>query len=215
MFPPNWFIAFDLVIQLVIAVIAMAVAIYAFRGYNWFRERTMLYLFLAFSLLTFAFFVQGLTLWYAFMAKITLTKVVSPLAVIDLGYWIYYVFQIIAYGLLVYAYGRRLRRFPEGGTLAGLAAGTAGWTVYAFGPLVGLIIVILLFIIVMVQLTHYLTTRSQNSLIVTSSFTFLLIGNIMIMLGNFFDLFYVMGKLLTAVAFLSLVLLLYRLRGPI
>jgi hypothetical protein len=100
-------------------------------------------------------------------------------------------------------------------TIGGLAMGAnAGWTIFAFGPVAGLIIVILLFIIVMVQLTHYISRRTRSSKIVTSSFVFLLIGNMLILMGAFFDLAYVSGKLLTMVAFLSLGLLLYRLRGP-
>jgi hypothetical protein len=215
MFPPQWFIVPDLIIQFVLAMIALAVAVFAFRGYSWFGERTMKYLFLAFSLLTLAFFVQGLTLGYAVLSHITWTRVPAPAAIADLGFWIYYLLQIIAYGLLVLSYTRRLSRSSYVGAVAGLAAGAnAGWTIFAFGFLAEMIIIVLLFVIVMAQLTHYMTKRSSNSLIVTSSFSFLLLGNILILVGIFLDLGYVLGKLLTVVAFLSLVLLLNRLRGP-
>ncbi len=215
MFPPPWFIIPDILIQFIITIIVMAVAIFAYRGYRWFGERTMIYLFLAFSILTIAFFVQGLTLGYAVLAHITWTRVHSPVAIADMGFWVYYCLQIVAYGLLVYAYTRRLKSQPNGFAMGGLAAAaSAGWTIFAFGPVAGLIIVVLLFIIVMAQFTHQISRRSSNSMIVTSSFLFLLLGNILILVGTFFDLGYVLGKLLTMIAFLSLGLLLYRLRGP-
>ena len=48
MFPPHWFLPYDAIFQLMTAVVALAVALYAYGAMDGFSERTLYALFLAF-----------------------------------------------------------------------------------------------------------------------------------------------------------------------
>jgi hypothetical protein len=74
--------------------------------------------------------------------------------------------------------------------------------------------IILLFVIFLSQLTHYSAKSSQNSLIVMSSFLMLLLSHVFILFGNLASLSYVVGKILQLFAFISLLYLVSRMRGP-
>jgi len=206
MLPPGWFLALDVLFQFTTTVIAVGVAAFAYRGFRWMGERTFLFLSLAFCLLAAGFFINGLTLGYAIVVKLTFARAQAPFFIADIGLWAYYILQIAAYSVLVYAYTRKLRSVPT-------AAAVLGGTLFLFGPIAEIIIVILLFVIVLAQIVHYSARKSRNSLIVIGSFLFLLMGNLLILFSTFDSFVYVLGKVLQMVAFFSLVLLLYRLRG--
>jgi len=206
MFPPGWFIVVDVIFQFVTAMIATAVAVFALRGYRWVGERTLFYLFLSFSLLATAFFINALTLSYAIALKLTFARAQAPFFIADIGLWIYYILEVAAYLILAYSYTKRLR-------FTAVNAAILGGSLFLFGPIAEMIIVVLLFIITLAQFSYYSTRKSMNSLIVSFSFLLLLIANVLIIFGTFTSVGYVAGKLIQMTAFLSLLLLLYRLRG--
>jgi hypothetical protein len=109
MFPPRWFLPYDAVFQLVLSLVALAVALYALRGHRYLGERTFFALFLSFLLLSIGMFVNGLTLSTTYLTETSFARAVQPMTVADLGFWIYYLMCIIALSVLLYAYAYRLR----------------------------------------------------------------------------------------------------------
>ncbi len=208
MFPPPWFLPLDIIFQLVTAIVCLIVAAFAFRGYQWIGERSLMFLYAAFSLLAAAFFLNGITMGYALFARLTFARAAAPFVFVDLGFWLYFILQALAYILLAYAYHRRLKDMPSSLALIG------GSLLFA-APLFETLIVLSLFIIVAAQVAHYMTSKSRNSWIVTRSFLLILISQILILFGAFFQIGYVSGKIIQLVGFLSLLALLYRLRGPV
>lgn len=206
MFPPAYFLVIDIVLQLITAGVALAIAVFAFRGYRWIGEKNLLYIYLAFTLLAIAFFASGLTYSYAWLAKITLSENAAPLLVLDIGLWIYYILSIVAYGLLAYAYLRRIRDIPIG-------AAIVGTSLFLAAPPLETILIVLLFAIFLSQLTHYSARKSRNSFVVLSSFLMLLLSHIFILFGNLASFSYVVGKILQLLAFIALLYLLSRMRG--
>lgn len=206
MFPPGYFLIIDIVLQLITAGVALAIAAFAFRGHRWIGERNLMFIYAAFTLLAIAFFASGLTYAYALLAKVTLSVGAAPILVLDMGLWVYYILSVFAYGLLTYAYLRRVREVP-------IAAAIVGTSLFLAAPPLETILIILLFAIFLSQVVHYGARKSRNSLIVTSSFLMLLLSHIFILFGNLASVSYVVGKILQLFAFISLLYLLSRMRG--
>ncbi len=206
MFPPGWFLALDVLTEIVTAIVALIVAVYAFKGFRWIGERSLFYIYVAFSLLSAAFFASALTFAYAWLARLTFAKAAAPFVVLDLGLWTYYGLSVLAFAILVYAYVRQIRELS-------VVAAVAGGSLFFAAPVFESLMVILLFVILIAQLTHYNVKKSRNSMIVTSSFLMLLLSHIFILFGNIESLSYVAGKMLQLVAFLTLLSVLGRLRG--
>lgn len=229
MFPPRWFLPYDALFQLITAFVALAVAMYALKGHQWVRERTLYALFLAFLLLSIGLFINCITLTYAYLFGVSFTSPSDPLSVADMGFWAYYALSMFAYSLLVFAYTLRLRESSmplsmlllvgAGGNGSGGGAGgggggggAAGSTLLTAGPVAELILVILLLIIVISQLAHLMVRRSRYAIMVTLSFLFMLVSHLLIMFSSHEDIVYVVGRVLELTGFLSLFVVLYGLR---
>ncbi len=221
MFPPRWFLPYDALFQLITAFVALAVAMYALRGHQWVRERTLYALFLAFLLLSMGLFINSITLTYTYLSGISFSAASDPFSVADIGFWAYYVMSMFAYSLLLFAYTFRLRESSAvlvGGMLllaagnGGPGGGAAGSSLMIAGPVVELYLVILLIIIVISQLAHLMVRRSRYSIMVTFSFLLILISHLLIMFSSLEDVTYVIGRLLELAGFLSLLGMLYGIR---
>lgn len=225
MFPPRWFLPYDAIFQLITAFVALAVAMYALRGHQWIREKTLYALFLAFLLLSIGLFVNGITLTYTYLMGISFTAPSDHLSIADLGFWAYYAMSILAYSLLIFAYVTRLRRSSivtagmlgagggsGGGGPGGGGGGAAGSTLLTAGPIAELILVILLLVIVIAQLAHLVVKRNRYSMMVTFSFLLLLVSHLLIMFSSLEDTIYVIGRVLELVGFISLLGVLFCLR---
>lgn len=229
MFPPRWFLPYDALFQLITAFVALAVAMYALKGHQWVRERTLYALFLAFLLLSIGLFINCITLTYTYLFGVSFTSPSDPLSVADMGFWAYYALSMFAYSLLVFAYTLRLRESSmplsmlllvgAGGNGSGGGAGgggggggAAGSTLLTAGPVAELILVILLLIIVISQLAHLMVRRSRYAIMVTLSFLFMLVSHLLIMFSSHEDIVYVVGRVLELTGFLSLFVVLYGLR---
>jgi hypothetical protein len=222
MFPPRWFIPYDALFQLITAFVALAVAMYALRGHQWVKERTLYALFLAFLLLSTGLFINSITLAYTYLSGISFSASSDPLSVADIGFWAHYVMSMFAYSLLLFAYTFRLRESSAmlaGGLVllavgggGGNGGGAAGGSLLMAGPVVEMYLVILLLIIVISQLAHLMVRRSRYSIMVTFSFLLILISHILIMFSSLEDITYVVGRLLELAGFISLFGMLYSLR---
>lgn len=208
MFTPRWFMPYDVLIMLVMTAVSMAIAIFALRGFRWVKERSLYYLFMAFVLLAIGFFANGLTLGYDFLQRTGDPNSFQPMAFIDLGYAIYFLCSIVAYGILAYAYFRNVRE-------ASLAAAIFGMLLTSSIPLIECIIIVLLFALVFAQIIHLSIHRSRYSMIVCGSFMLILASHIMMLMSDMAHQdYYVFGKLLQLGAFVMLLAMLLKLRGP-
>lgn len=216
MFPPDWFLPYDAIIQFLTAAVALAVGLFAFRGHQWIKERTLLALSLAFMMLSIGLFVNSLTLTYAYLSGESLARNSTSLGLAGWGLWAYYIMSILAYSVLVYAYSSRLRHTTialAAGGMMGKGNSAAGSAVLVAGPYLELVLIALLLIILVAQLAHLAVKRSRYSIIVSLSFLLLLASHILIMFGSIVEITYVLGRLLELGGFLALLGLLYGLRG--
>jgi len=172
-FPPHWFLPYDAIFQLITAFVALAVAVYALKGHQWVKERTLYNIFLAFLLLSIGLFINGITLAYTYAMDISFTTSSDQLSIADIGFWSYYVMSMLAYSLLIFTYASKLRESKialAGGVGAGGSGGAgggglpggggAGSSLISAGPVMELILVILLLIIVIAQIAHLAVKRS-------------------------------------------------------
>lgn len=211
MFPPRWFLPYDAIFQLITAVVALAVAMYALKGHQWVRERTLFALFLAFLLLSLGLFINGITLSYASLTGISFSHSGSSSAIADFGFWAYYVLSLIAFSILVLAYANGLRESSMA-LAAGGMMGRGGAGLVLAGPLLELFLVILLFVIIVAQLAHNIVRHNRYSALVTFSFVLLLLSHLLIMFSSLEDVIYVVGRLLELSGFLALLAVLVGLR---
>jgi hypothetical protein len=208
MYPPRWFLPYDIIIQLVMTLVSMGIAIYALRGFRWVKERSLYYLYLAFVLLAIGFFASGVTYGIDFLGKLSGPGAPPSVPILDLGTLAYYLFSIAAYAILAYAYFRNVRD-------ASIAIAAFGSVFMAAAPVLETVVIVLLFMIVFAQLIHLSVRRSRSALAVCGSFGLILVSNILVLTSSVeSEDFYVAGKVLELVAFVILLLLLLRMRGP-
>ena len=187
--------------------VALAVAVYAFKGFHWVRESSLYYLGFGFVFLFVGYLVYGLTLGYAYLAKVPFGDRETPFMVMDVGFWIYYILSIIAFALILYAY---LGKHPE---VMAMVPPALGGSLAVAGPIMESILVIMLFLILAAQIMRHMERRSVGSLNVIACFALVLLSHLLILLSDLDPLIYVAGKILQLVSFLLLLALLYRLRG--
>ncbi len=215
MFPPRWFLPYDALFQLITALVALAVAIYALRGYQWIKERTLYALFMAFTLLSAALFINSITLAYTYFVGISYASKTQEMSGADVGFWIYYVISIVALLILVYAYASRLREASvamAGMMLVGKKA--VGGSLLGVAPYMEMVLVALLVVIMIAQVVHLSVKRSWYSLGVSASFFLVLSSHILIMFSPVEDIVHVAGRTLELVGFLTLLAVLcYMRRG--
>jgi hypothetical protein len=207
MFPPHWFLPYDIVFQLITALVALAVAVYAFKGFKWVRESSLYYLGFGFVFLFAGYMANGLTLGYAYLAQVPFGGSETPFVAMDAGFWIYYLLSIVAFVLIIYAY---VDKHPE---VMAMAPPALGGSLAVAGPVMESVLVIMLFVILTAQIMRHMERRSVGSLNVIACFALVLLSHLLILVSGLDPLVYVSGKVLQLVSFLLLLALLYRLRG--
>lgn len=213
MFPPRWFLPYDAAFQLITGLVALAVAVYALRGYRWVKERTLYALFLSFTLLSAALLINSITLSYTFIVGVPFAHSAQGPSGADIGFWIYYLISILALLILVYAYAYRLKEASI--ALAGMmlmGQRVVGGSLLGYSPYMEMILVALLLIIVLAQIVHLSVRRTWHSVSVTASFTLVLISHILIMFSPAEDFNHVIGRMFELAGFLTLLVVLYSLR---
>jgi hypothetical protein len=206
MFPPRWFVPYDILIQLVMVLISAGIAVYAFKGFQWIKERSLYFLSMAFSLLAIGFFANGVTLSYALWVAVPEPHGPMSMPWIDLGFWLYYLFSIAAFSILVYAYARNAKGAP-------VALAAFGVVLSAAAPVLQSIIIVLLLLVVIAQVAHLLHHRTKFSALVMISFSFIFLSNVMIFTSGWESDQYVIGKVVQLGAFLTLLFMMLLMRG--
>jgi hypothetical protein len=213
MFPPRWFLPYDAIFQLITALVALAVAVYALRGYQWIKEKTLYALFMAFTLLSAALFINSITLSYTYIVGISYAHGAQEISGADAGFWIYYIISILAFLILVYAYASRLREASVMlAAMALMGQRVVGGSLIGVAPYMEMILVALLVIIVIAQVVHLAVKQSWYALGVTGSFTLVLASHTLIMFSPNEDIVHVAGRIFELVGFLTLLVVLYFLR---
>jgi hypothetical protein len=213
MFPPRWFLPYDAISQMITALVALAVAVYALRGYQWVKEKTLYALFLAFTLLSAALFINSITLSYTFIVGIGYAHGVHDVSGADIGFWSYYIISILAMLILVYAYASRLREASVAlAAMALMGQRVVGGSLLGVAPYMEMALVALLIIILLAQVVHLSVRRSRYSIGVSFSFALVLSSHILIMFSPTEDIAHVAGRLLELIGFLTLLAVLYFLR---
>lgn len=200
--PPLWFTPLDITMQLITGVIALAVALYAYRGYSWIRSQTLFCIFLAFFLLTLAFLISGLTMSFAYIEQMTYDQTVGPGLLMQMGFSFYYGLSIVAFGLLLYTYIRQ----PMG-----LAMAAMGPIVIFSSPSLEMILFILVGLIIIALIFREERPFGGNSGLVMVSFVLLLLSHMFILFTFGYQPMYFVAKAFQICGFAIMGFVLYRL----
>ena len=215
---PLWFVGFDNLMEFVAFMIALAIAYQAFKGYRITKERTLLYLQFSFALLSCGLLVDSLTGFLGMLARALRFALTLTL----FGYSIYFLTEVLAYGILIFAYVSQTRRLTGSGaslgliSLFGFATLEAERPIRLLGPLVEYHPIpetVLLFLIsyVVVQTgLNYSASKERNVLLVFLGFLFLALSHLFFILMLFSPLFFVIGHTFQLLGFVSLLTMLLR-----
>jgi hypothetical protein len=217
---PLWFVGFDSLMELVAFVIAVAIAYQALRGYRLTKQRTLWYVHLGFAALSAGLLIDSLAGFLGIIARTLRGAVVVTLV----GYEIYFLAQLVAYGLLIYAYvshTRTLNTTPSTTVLASLLGfvalqATPAFPIRLVGPLVEYhpipeIVLLLLVTYIAIQTgVNYSTTKDQDALFVFLAFLLLALSHLFFILQPFAALFFVVGHVLQLLGYVSLLTMLVR-----
>jgi hypothetical protein len=185
-------------------VIAIAIANQALRGYKLSKEKTLLYLNLSFVLIGAGLLVDGLSSLIVFLAGAR-RGFLYPFAI---GYTINFLAQVIAYGLLVYAYIHQARSVSP--TL--LAA--MPFLFFERNAFTELILIFLLVYIATQTGINYSINKSTNSMLVFAAFMALSVAHIFFLIFTVAPIFYPFAHIAQLCGFLLLLAMLLRVNRP-
>jgi len=203
--------------ELVAFIIALAIAYQALKGYRLTKQRTLWYIHVSFAALSAGLLVNSFLGFLGIIAH-TLRSIV---ALSLIGYMIYFLAQLVAYGLLIYAYVSHTRTLNMTSSTAMLASLFGFVTLQArpirlFGPLVEYhpipeIVLLLLVMYIAIQTgLNYSATKDRNALLVFLAFLLLALSHLFFILEPFSELFFVIGHILQLLGYISLLTMLLR-----
>ncbi len=202
---PQWFVGFDSLMQIIESIIAFAIGYYALKGYRLIRDRTLFFLHFSFILLGAGLLTDGIV-------GIPLLTFRGLAPAVTVAYFIRITAEIIAYGILFFAYLRQTKSFMADTAL--LAA--APFALFEFVPYHPLLEVALFFMITFIAAQaamNYGIRRERNSLLVFIGFVLLAVSHIFFILPPILRLFFVIAHLTQLLGFLALLTMLLRVTG--
>jgi hypothetical protein len=191
--------------QITESIIAFAIGYYALKGYRLIRDRTLFFLHFSFILLGAGLLTDGIV-----GMPVLAFRGLAPAVMV--GYFIRITAEIIAYGMLLFAYLRQTRSFMADTAL--LAA--VPFTLFEFVPYHPLLEVALFFMITFIAAQtamNYGVRKERNSLLVFIGFVLLAISHIFFILPPILRLFFVIAHLSQLLGFLALLAMLLRVTG--
>lgn len=194
---PRWFLGFDSAMEIISSVISIIIGYYAFKSYRLTKEKTLLSLHFSFTLLGAGLLVHGLT---TYMTLIMLTPQI--LMLLNFGYTIYFATELLAYGLLAYAYFQQTRKLASTSVLTGMLP------LRDYNPISETTIFFLLAYITLQCATNYSAKRKTTSLLVLTGFALLGISHLLFLLAHIRGLFFVFGHVAQLGGFLCLLTML-------
>jgi hypothetical protein len=187
-------------------VIAIAVAYQALKGYRLSKERTLLYLNLSFVLIGAGLLVDGLSNLIVLLAR----GQRGSLFVFSLGYTINFLAQLLAYGLLVFAYLYQTRSM---GTTIALAAVPVMFV--ERNAFTELILVFLLVYVATQTAMNYSVNKNVNAFLVFGAFASLAIAHVFFLLYTLIPIFFPLAHIAQLFGFLLLLAMLLRVNQPV
>ncbi len=196
---PLWFFGFDSLMEFIAFAIAIAVAYQALKGYKLSRERTLLYINLSFVLIGAGLLIDGLSSLVVLLARFRF------LSLISFAYTINFIAQLLAYGILVFAYIQQTRNVS---TQVALAAAP----VFFFGhnPVTELILIFLLVYIAIQTAINYSVNKSSSSLLVLGAFASLTVAHLFFLAFTLAPIFFPFAHIAQLFGFLLLLAMLLR-----
>jgi len=202
---PSWFFGYDSLMEFIAFVIAIAVAFQALKGYRLSKEKTLLYLNISFVLIGAGLLVDALA---SLLVLVTSPRRVFlyPFAV---GYSINFVAQLLAYGLLVYAYVHQAR-----GVSGTIALAAIPLSFFERNAVTELILIFLLVYIATQTAINYSMSKNTNSMLVFGSFASLAVAHVFFLLFTVAPIFFPFAQIAQLFGFLLLLAMLLRVNQP-
>jgi len=187
--------------ELIAFAIAIAIAYQALKGHRLFRERTLLFLNLSFSLLGAGLLIDALSNAIVLLANFR----GGFLPLVGLGYTINFITQVLAYGILVIAYLRQTGNVGGETALAVIPI-----TFFEHNAVSELILIFLLVYIATQTAMNYSISRTTNSLLVFGAFTSLAVSHLFFLLFTLAPIFFPLAHVAQLFGFLLLLGMLLR-----
>ena len=205
MVAPGWFFGFDSLMEFIAFVIAISVAYQALKGYRLSKERTLLYLNLSFVLIGAGLLIDGFASLIVVLARFHR----AFLYLSSLGYTINFVAQLVAYGLLVFAYIRQTRNVGSQIAMAALPV-----LFFGHNPVAELILIFLLAYITIQTAINYSIYKSASSLLVFGAFVSLSVAHLFFLFFTLVPVFFPFAHIAQLFGFLLLLAMLLRVNQP-
>jgi hypothetical protein len=203
---PLWFFGFDSLMEFIAFVIAIAVSYHALKGYRLANERTLLYLHLSFLLLGAGLALDGLANLIVLLVRFHR----AFLFLSSLGYTINFVAQLVAYGLLVFAYIQQTRT-----SVSQVAMATMPALLFEHNPVTELILLFLLVYIATQTGINYSVSKTASSSFVFGAFVSLAIAHLFFLFFTFSaPVFFALAQIAQLFGFLLLLAMLLRVNHP-
>ena len=202
MLAPLWFFGFDSLMEFIAFAIASAVAYQALKGYRLSKERTLLYLNLSFGLLGAGLLIDGLANLVVLLARFHRAFIFLS----AFGYTINFLAQLVAYGLLVFAYMQHARNV--GGQVTVAAAVPVLF--FEHNAITELILIFLLVYIATNTAINYRLNKSASALLVFGAFASLSVAHLFFLLFTLAPIFFPFAHIAQLFGFLLLLAMLLR-----
>jgi len=217
---PRWFVGFDSLMEFVAFIIAVAIAYQAFKGYRLTKQKTLLYVHFSFAVLSAGLLIDSLAGFLGILARAPKGLVAFTLV----GYTIYFLAQVLAYVILIFAYVSQTRTLsttsvslslvPLFGLVALQAAPVPAIKLLSplieYHPVSEIVLLFLVFYITVQTGLNYSATKDANAFLVFLGFLLLALSHLLFILIPFSSLLFVIGHLLQLFGFVSLLSMLLR-----
>lgn len=198
MLAPHWFAGFDSLMQIVDAAIAFTIGYYALRGYKLIKDRTLFFLHFSFVLLGVGLLVDGVVTIPALAFR-------GLLPIMALSYHLRITAEIVAYGLLVFAYLKQTRSLMVSAALATLFL--------EYNPFLEIVVFFLVAYLAVQAAINYSAKKERNSLLVMVGFVLLSVSHMFFILPPVVRLFIVMAHVAQLMGFVALLVMLVKVAG--
>ena len=189
--------------ELIAFAIAIAVAFQAMKGYTLSRERTLLYLNFSFILLGAGLLVDGLA---NLVVAYNRFHRAGFLFLSSVGYTINFFAQVLAYGLLIFAYLQQTRAW----SMQLVAVAVFPLMLFEHNPFSELILVFLLVYIAAQTAVNYSISKTINAMLVFGAFASLAIAHVFFLLFTVAAIFFPLAHISQLFGFLLLLAMLFR-----
>ena len=202
---PIRFYGFDSVMYLVSALIGFLVSFYAFRLFELTEKKFHFYLYLGFTIISMGLLTIAITSGYVYLNYFRTGQYLGTDAyssVDDFGYWIYYATSLIGYGILSLIY------LPEKKKFFPLLIPV--W--FKGFPYFQIVSFFVLSYIVFRSAVNFATKKNLNTFLVFAAFGAIALYHLLLFFTFFGKIVYVVAHFSLLAGFLSLLIMLLRVR---